>query len=229
MLDNRIKPHRYTLSTTQLEILLLVVITIGAAALRSSKLGEWSLWGDEAFSLGSEEDGFNFNILRRSLAIDLIQFTIAKLGVSERTGRLTPALIGILSIPVLYFPLKRAFKSSVALLTCLLLAISTWHLYWSQNVRFYTLLLLFYSLGMLLFFIALEEDRPLVLLGSLVMFGLAARESLTALFFLPVLVAYLILIKVLRFEAPPGLRGRNLLIFFGPMAVGGHLLPVPTC
>lgn len=212
---------------TRLEYLLLMVIILLAAGLRFYKLGEWSLWGDEAFSLGFKEDGFNYSFLRRSLAIDLIHWTTGRLGASEWTGRLAPAVIGIVTIPILYFPIKRAFNARVALMTSLLIAISTWHLYWSQNVRFYTLLYLFYSLGTLLFHIGLEEDRPWYILCSLAMYGLSARESLTALFFVPVILVYLASIKAFAFEPPPGLRWRNLLLFFGPMVLVGAFFAGP--
>ena len=35
-----------------------------AAALRFYKLGEWSFWQDEVFTIGGREDGFNYNIFR---------------------------------------------------------------------------------------------------------------------------------------------------------------------
>ena len=51
----------------------------------------------------------------------------------------------------------------------------------SQNARFYTLLLLFYSLALLAFLIGLEENPPAYLLFSLGLLGPAARERLLAL------------------------------------------------
>jgi hypothetical protein len=65
------------------------------------------------------------------------------------------------------------------------------------------------------------------MLGSLLFYGLAARESLTALFFVPVTLVYLGLLKILPFEAPKGLRWRNLLVFFGPMVVLGAFFAGP--
>ena len=97
------------------------------------------------------------------------------LGPSEWSARLVPSLIGILTIPLLYLLLRRCLPLPGALFTILLLALSPWHLYWSQNARFYTLLFLFFNLGLLFFYLGIEEDRPWHLLAALVLFGLAAR------------------------------------------------------
>jgi mannosyltransferase len=207
-------------------IILLAVISL-AAFLRFYKLGQWGFWGDEAFTLSGREDGFNYSIFRRSLATDLIRFSVGYLGVSEWSARLVPALIGVLTIPLTYIPVRRLFGVATALIAAAMLALSTWHLYWSQNARFYSLLLLFYTLALLVFYIGFEEDRPWLILGSLALFGLAARERLLALFFLPVVAAYLALVWLLPFEKPKGLNRRNLLIFFGPTALVGAVFAFP--
>ena len=103
-----------------------------------------------------KEDGFNYSFLRRSLTTDLIrQFTLS-FGKDEWTARLIPALIGIFTIPVFYFLLKRTFNRCLAWMGSALLAVSTWHLYWSQNARFYISLLLFYTLASFFFFLGVE-------------------------------------------------------------------------
>jgi mannosyltransferase len=198
------------------EFLILGLITFVAALLRFYKLGEWSLWVDEALTLSVFEDGFNYSPFRQSLALSLIRIATASLGVSEWSARLVPALIGTLSIPILFFPIKKCFGKGVALSVIALLAVSPWHLYWSQNARFYSLLLLLYSLGLLFFFIGLERDNPWCMLGAILMFGLAARERLLALFFLPIVIGYLLLLKFLPLEKPSGLHRRNLMFFIAP-------------
>lgn len=198
---------------------LIVLITMTAGVLRFYKLGAWSFWGDEMLTVLDVPDGFNFSWIRQSLAISLIQVAINTLGVSEWSARLVPALIGVVSAPLLYYPTRRIFGRPVALVSILFLALSPWHLYWSQNARFYTLLLLFYTLALLTFYIGLEEDRPLYLVASLVFLGLAARERLVALAFIPIIVSYLALLFILPLGRPQGLRWRNLAIFIVPAAV----------
>jgi len=209
------------------EFALLAVITLAAALLRFYKLGEWSFWGDEVFTISLKEDGFNYSIWRRSLATTLIRAVTAARGDSEWNARLVPAIIGIISIPLLYWVIRRVFGKNVAMIASVLLALSPWHIYWSQNARFYILLLLFYSLGMMAFYIGLEEDRPWWILAALVLLGMAARERLLALFFVPVILVYLLCLKILPVPQPPGLRSRNLLLFFTPAVILGGLLAGP--
>jgi mannosyltransferase len=222
---NRISNKRIPAWLVELSLLGLIIAF--AAILRFYKLGEWSFWGDEAFTVSSKEDGFNYTLIRRSLATDLIRFTVANFGLTEWTARLVPAIVGILTIPLIYFPTRKLFGKETALLAGLFLAFSPWHLYWSQNARFYTLLLLFYSLGLLLFHIAMEEDRPWLLLSSLVLFGFAARERLIALFFVPVVVIYLILLWLLPFKKPKGFHARNLILFLSPIIIAGIFFAGP--
>ncbi|MCZ7570675.1 MAG: glycosyltransferase family 39 protein [Ardenticatenaceae bacterium] len=195
---------------------LLASITVLAAALRFYKLGIWSFWQDELSSVMGVRDGFNEDIIRQSLSLTLIRMTVAFLGTSEWNARLVPALIGIITIPALYFPTRKMFGSTIALVSILLLAVSPWHLYWSQNARFYSFLLLLYALALFAFYFGIEEDRPQYLLISLFLLGLAARERLLVLFFIPVVLSYLVLLRVLPFEKPAGFRVRNMSIFFLP-------------
>lgn len=218
---------RAEMQSPVLEYLALLSATLLGAALRLYRLGDWSFWADEVFTLGLKEDGFNFSLWQQSFAGGMIRMVTGWLGTSEWSARLAPALIGILSIPVLYFFLKRALGTFPALAATALLAVSPWHLYWSQNARFYTLLLLFYSLALLLFYIGFEEDRPLFVLLSLVFLGLAARERLLALFFLPVAAAYLVFLPVFRFQLPPGYRLRNIALFFVPLLLLGAFFAAP--
>lgn len=210
-----------------IEYTVLAAIIVLAVILRFYKLGEWSLWEDEVFSIGFAEDGFNFSIWRQSLAVNLIHLATASLGASAWSARLVPATIGILSIPLLYFPVRSLFNPQTSLFAMLLLAVSPWHLYWSQNARFYSLLFLFFNLGLLLFFIGLEKDRLIWYIGSLVFIGMAARESLVALFAGPILLLYLVLVWLLPMDKPVGLKSRNLFIFLGTGLLGGLIIAGP--
>jgi hypothetical protein len=201
---------------------LLAAVTLLAGGLRIFRLGEWSMWGDEIFTLGSQPDGFI-----QSTSTQLIHWVTGLLGTTEWSARLVPALIGTLTIPLLYFPVRKLFGSRVAMLSAALLAVSTWHIYWSQNARFYVLLLLLYTLALLAFFTGLELDKPVYLIASLVFLALAAKERMLALVFLPVSLGYLIGLLFLPFERPAGLRLRNLAVFFGPLIALGLLFGWP--
>ena len=210
---------------------LLAAITLLAAVLRFYKLGAWSFWIDEIFTVGHVQAHYSSleSIIRNvpparnwmPISLILTGSVLNVLGTSEWSARLAPAIIGVMSIPVLYFPIRRLFSPGVGLVAVLLLAISPWHLYWSQNARFYTSLMLFYTLALIFFFYGIERDRPLYILISIFLLYMAASERLLAVFMMPVVLGYLLFLKILPFEKPPGFRVRNLLLILLPIIAAG--------
>ena len=209
-----------------LEIVGIASVTLVAAGLRLYKLGEWSFWGDEVITLGRAESFLSLPPQHWSVTRLLTYISLQLFGISEWSARLAPALLGTITIPIVYLLVQQIWGRAIAILAASLLAISTWHIYWSQNARFYAALLLFYTVGMLLFYRGLEEDRPVYLALSLVMFGLAVQERLIALLFVPVIGTYLLGMKLLGFQAPKGFRLRNLLIFLVPGLLIAVALPL---
>jgi mannosyltransferase len=206
------------------ELGALVAITLLASLLRFYQLGAWSFWTDEIFTVGRAQSSLNLDTIIGTwppISILLTGGALKLLGVSEWTARLVPAIIGIASIPVLYWPTRNMLGITNARVAVLLLAISPWHLYWSQNARFYTALLLLYTLALFAFYFGIEKDRPAYLLASLAFTFIASRERFMALFFVPVVGTYLLLLKLLPFEKPAGLRARNvgLLLLIGLAAI----------
>jgi mannosyltransferase len=210
------------------QYLALAFITLLAAGLRFYKLGEWSFWLDELYTIGRAQAHYSSleTALRNippsrnwiPLSTMLTAGTLGVLGTSEWSARLVSAAIGVISIPALYFPIKRLSSPGVALITALLLAVSPWHIYWSQNARFYTSLMLLFSLAQFAFFSGLEQDRPGTFLLSILLLYLATSERLFALFMVPVVVCYLPLLKILQFDRPLGFRVRNLVLISLPAA-----------
>jgi mannosyltransferase len=177
--------------------------------LRFYKLGEWSFWIDELYSIRRALTQTDLpEILARWPPIStlLMGATLRQWGVSEWTSRVVPALIGVLSIPLLYFPVRRMVGNRAALIAMLLLAVSPWHLFWSQNARYYTALMLLYALASLAFFFAIERNKPWLVVLFYALFIAAFRERFLIVFIVPVLVGYLLLVRWFPFERPPGLR-----------------------
>jgi mannosyltransferase len=214
---------------------LLFLITVLAAALRFYKLGAWSFWIDEIYTVNHAMAHFSTPQLildhlppNRNwvpVSVVLTAQVLNHWGINELNARLVAAIIGTLTLPVLYFPLIKIFNPRVALITVFLLAISPWHIEWSQNARGYTSLLLFYSLALFAFYFAIEKDRPYFLLLFFLFLYLASSERLIALFLLPVLLIYLLALKFLPFEKPLGLRARNLYILLSPaLLIGAYHL-----
>jgi 4-amino-4-deoxy-L-arabinose transferase-like glycosyltransferase len=208
---------------------LLLAITLLGAILRLYKLGEWSFWFDEIFTVNRAQihygtlDAVISNIPPARnwlpLSIILTAGVLDKLGVNEWSARLIPVLVGVISIPILYLPAKRLFGWRAAMVAALLLAVSPWHIYWSQNARYFTSLLLFYSLALFAIYIWLEKDQFIYLLFFLVLLYLATSERIYALFIVPVIACYLLLLWLLPIDKPPGYRKRNLLILIVPFIV----------
>ena len=206
---------------------ILVMITLVGAILRFYKLGEWGFWKDEIFTISTKDDGLHAGLLGGSLATSLIKWAVAVLGTSEWSARLVPAIIGIISIPILYFPMRMLFGSDPALLASGLLAVSPWHIYWSQNARFYILLLLFSTLSLLVLAISLEKSRPWLASVALAFLFLAARESLVALLLIPIALGYLLLLRFGRAQGFAVLRNRSVYLLLILLGLIGALFAAP--
>ena len=119
------------------EYALLFVITLVAAALRFYKLGEWSFWIDELYTINHAMAHFstpelileNIPPSRNWVPVSVILAaqTLNAWGINEWSARLASTAIGIASIPILYFPTRKIFGNRSALIAALLLAISPWH------------------------------------------------------------------------------------------------------
>ncbi len=188
---------------TMLHYALLVLILAVGAVMRLYMLGTWSFWIDEIETLIRVQRGYTGDVnLMQPISTRLIGMALATLGTNEWNARIVPALFGIVSGAILFFPIRRLFGPSVALLAVLLLIVSPWHLYWSQNARFYTALLLFYTLAILTFLIGIEEQRPWLIGLAIIFLGLATLERMLALLCIPIAFGFLALLLVFSGKLP---------------------------
>lgn len=157
--------------------------------LRFWKLGEWSLWVDEAYTYADGRLGLDSEQLWNPLGYWLL------LGVADLLGdrpdefglRFLPALAGWCCIPLSWWAFRTWVGDRRAALVSLLLAASSWHIFWSQNARFYTLAMATSLLGAGLVLRAMAQGkRPLALLGLLVT-AAAAAFHVTAVLIVPAL------------------------------------------
>ena len=180
---------------------ILVAILLLAAALRFYKLGEWSFWIDEVLTLRSTRLAYTQfsnwgGIFTPKLSLVLMRLALDVFGPGEWNARIVPAFVGTITILLLYFPTSKLFGSEVALLASLFLAISPWHIYASQNARYYAFLVLFVSLALLTFFIGISYGRRVYIALSVLLLYLAVGERLTALLAIPVIAVYLAFVAV---------------------------------
>lgn len=177
----------------------LAVLTGLALALYLFRLGDPSFWIDEVYTVERAAETWGRYPPDVPLSLVLTGLSIQAFGPSDWSTRFAPALIGVLSIPLIYVPVRKLFGPAVGLLSALLLVISPWQIYWAQNARFYTALMLMYALGMFALYLALELRRLRYLALGVVLLALAVVERRLALLFAPTLVAYLAVVALPAF------------------------------
>jgi hypothetical protein len=181
----------------------LLGIVAGALLLRLHNLEQWGLWDDELFSVKHAIELTDFLTLRvlawlpHRIAFELAGVDVASLdpgqiwtwraaGITEWTMRAPVALLGALTILVLWFASRRTLGVRPTLWLCLLLALSPWHLWMSQVCRFYMQLFLLYNLALLLYYRATLEGSLARAAGAMACLVLAFYTSPIALMILGV-------------------------------------------
>ena len=201
---NRIDHYVAELNANNLfQYILLAVITLLALGIRLYKIGEWGFWIDEIYTINRAVG--DLGSITIPMSTRLINIPLGILGIDEFSARIVPGMLGVISIPIFFFPIRKLTNGMTALLASLLLALSPWHLYWSQNARFYSALMLFYGLAGLCLYIWLEEENIWYMLLSMGFIGLAMLERGTTLFIFPVFIIYIIALYLLPVEKPAGL------------------------
>lgn len=146
--------------------LILAILTL-AGFLRLYGLGSESVWLDEAVSvhiaktslLSIIQSGIN-NDVHPPLYYLLLHFWMLLFGQSEAAIRSLSACFGIISVYLLYKVGRELFDHKVGLVASFLLAISAFAIYYSQEARQYSLLLLLTLLSFFFFIKILGADKP---------------------------------------------------------------------
>jgi hypothetical protein len=117
--------------------LALAGLTLLAAALRFYRLGDWSLSGDESFTLGFSTDAFTWRDLR-PLAFAMNHYLAVPLfGANEFAIRFFPALFGVAAVPVVGVLAWRTYGRLTGIFAAVLIAISPGLVGHSQFARYY--------------------------------------------------------------------------------------------
>jgi mannosyltransferase len=146
-------------------LLLLLVIVVGSF-LRIYNLGTESIWLDEAASINCSSKDANSIIESAGPTQNhppfyflILHFWMGLLGTSEVATRSLSAVFGIISILLLYQVGITLFNRRVGLIGSFLSAISYYHIYYSQETRSYSLLLLLSLLSYLFFIKILKKEK----------------------------------------------------------------------
>ena len=168
--------------------LLLVALALGL--LRFWRLAEWSLWYDEAATWFDFQASLASPEIHNALGYRAIGWAVALFGgePTELHLRLLPALAGWLVIPLTWWAFRPCAGDRRAAAAALLVSASSWQLYWSQNVRFYTLAQLFAVAGSGLVLRGLWRARIVPALAGCVLIACAGLFHVSASVVLPALV-----------------------------------------
>ena len=127
---------------------LLVLLILLSLILRLNDLGKESLWLDEIYgTLLTAKQPIDYLLnphinLPVSTYHIILHYWMQIFGQSEFSIRFPALIFGVLSIFVIYKVGKEIFNQEVGFLSALMLAISPFHLHYSQEARPYSLLML---------------------------------------------------------------------------------------
>jgi tetratricopeptide (TPR) repeat protein len=145
------------------------VLLLGTA-LRFHGLGDKSLWVDEILQVSVASNSvpriWEIALPYSAGALDLFVTHLAlTLGESEFLVRFPPAFFGVVSIALIYAVGRRLFGPTTGLLASLLLALSAYHVRYSQEARAYSLLVLLTLLSMWFFLAVMRRSTLLNWVG----------------------------------------------------------------
>jgi len=173
----------------------LIILTIFGFFLRFYNLGFNSLWLDEAsthtFAVMSIPDiwrataGGEFN----PPLFYWIEHLMLTLGNNEVILRFVPALLGVLTIPLIYFAGKEFMDRNVGIIAAAAFAFSPFLIYYSQDARAYSMMLFFVAFAMVFYFKALKTND----LKNWALFGILSALAFWSHFYSFVIIASLIL------------------------------------
>ncbi|MBA2493953.1 MAG: glycosyltransferase family 39 protein [Acidobacteria bacterium] len=144
---------------------LMTAVTVLALVLRLFHLDS-ELWLDEITTIFFFSPMPTLHVLTGFVSANnhllntlLMKLAIAFFGEQEWAVRLPAAIFGAATIPVFYWVSRLMLSQRSSLCAALLLAVSYHHIFYSQNVRGYSMQLFFTTLACGLFVKGLQEDR----------------------------------------------------------------------
>ncbi len=173
----------------------LAVLTVIGLLLRFYNLGYNSLWLDEASTLyfarqtlsgiWAATAGGEFN----PPLFYWMEHVMLFFGDSEFVLRFIPALLGVLTIPVMYFVGATFRDKNTGIIAAALMTFSPFHIFYSQEARAYAPMLFFFALSLPFYIKALRTND----LRSWIVFGVLASLAFWTHFYAFVPIVLLLL------------------------------------
>lgn len=200
-------------------IYLIPILFLGAA-LRIYNLGAVSLWFDEALNM-LDIDVLDLNriTIYKNACFSVLHvffnYFWQKLGSSEFILRLPSAIFGIISIIVVYSLGKLFFDKKTGLLGALLFSISPLHIYYSQELKMYSSLVLLILLSLYFLKRFLRDGKFIFLFGYSIFIALSIYTHYIALLTLfGGNVFFLLNLKKYKYLRLKWLKGQIIVILF---------------
>ncbi|MFA6357365.1 MAG: glycosyltransferase family 39 protein [Candidatus Omnitrophota bacterium] len=176
---------------------MIFLIVILGFFLRVYKLSQFGLWYDEADSiLSAISPSHIIDMLTagRVLIIHNLFVNVWKfIGIDEFTLRLSSVIFGILSVIVIYKLGVLIFDRRSALLSAFLLSISPFNIYYSQELRPYSMIVFFTLCATYYFIKGLNDKRIIYWLNYIIFITLNLYTHWVAIFFFIVYVIYFVI------------------------------------
>lgn len=146
-----------------------------ATGLRLYRLDYQSLWLDELYSIiPADPQNSLASIIEYAksdqppLFFIYIHYVFVLFGYNEIAGRAACAFLGVVGILAVYFLGKECGGKSVGLFAAFLTAFSYFHIYYSQELRFYSMAFLLSTLSYLYFIRAFRRNKVIDFAGYVV-------------------------------------------------------------
>jgi 4-amino-4-deoxy-L-arabinose transferase-like glycosyltransferase len=150
-------------------VLLMMVLVMTGLSIRLINLGEPGFASDESFHVFSAKSildtgepklpsGMPYK--RALLYTKLVAFSFKLFGVNEFAARLPSAVLGTLTIVLIFFVGRAFFGTPAGVISALLYTVSPFAIIWARECRMYTIFQFFYLFGMFTFYSGFESSRP---------------------------------------------------------------------
>jgi 4-amino-4-deoxy-L-arabinose transferase-like glycosyltransferase len=186
---------------------LLLSLTLIGAFLRLYNLGYNSLWLDEVSTLNIAVKSIP-DIWQAMTAGEFnpplfywVEHVMLIFGNSEVVLRFIPAVLGILTIPLIYLVGREFVDRNVGIIAAAAFAFSPFLIYYSQEARAYSMMLFFVTFSMVFYFRALKNNN----IKDWALFGILSALAFWSHFYALVVIGALILYAL--YELVPKIRG----------------------
>jgi tetratricopeptide (TPR) repeat protein len=184
----------------------MILIMLLATALRLHDLSADSLWGDEIFEVLKAQRDFTSILSNSPLAVRLtLTHTFMLIGDQDFLFRFSYAVMGILGVAVMYKVGQALFNDVTGLVAAFLLAISQFHIHFSQEGRSYSWTVFLVLTSLYCLYLALQDNQMRHWIGFSITTAISMSNHLTAASVVASQIAYGALVLLIdRLLGPRG-------------------------